>query len=165
MYYLPLSVLELEILGLLAFGKTASQIAIELHLSKYAVRKNIKLLNSKLFVANHAQAIVAGVQLGLIEPKIEQLPYSTQVYYPKEVYKPVKNNPKIVLTHEPWSLLTEREIDVLLCFADGQVSNTEIAIKLFVTYNTVRGHLRRMYKKLNIKRFDLPKLANTYMSR
>lgn len=48
------------------------------------------------------------------------------------------------------SELTEREKEVLLCLVEG-LSNKEIADKLFISDKTVKIHVSKIYKKLNVK--------------
>lgn len=47
--------------------------------------------------------------------------------------------------------ISEREYDVLSLLAAGH-SNREIAARLFVSENTVKTHLARLYVKLEVKR-------------
>ena len=46
--------------------------------------------------------------------------------------------------------LTIREIEVLKCLGEN-MTNSEIAEKLFISNNTVKFHVRNIYQKLNIK--------------
>lgn len=46
--------------------------------------------------------------------------------------------------------LTERELSVLLLIADG-ATNPEIAVRLFVTVDTVKTHIRRIFQKLGAR--------------
>lgn len=46
--------------------------------------------------------------------------------------------------------LTEREGEILKCIADGK-SNKEISDSLFVSVETVKSHVKNLYKKLNVK--------------
>ena len=46
-------------------------------------------------------------------------------------------------------LLTTRELDVLKLIAAGH-SNQEIGLKLFVSINTVKTHVKNIYSKLNV---------------
>ncbi|MBM7693836.1 DNA-binding NarL/FixJ family response regulator [Peribacillus deserti] len=48
------------------------------------------------------------------------------------------------------SALTEREKEVLLCLLEG-LSNKEIASKLFISDKTVKIHVSKIIKKLNVK--------------
>jgi len=45
--------------------------------------------------------------------------------------------------------LTDREIEVLLCLAEG-LSNAEIAQRLFISLPTVKSHTRNIYGKLGV---------------
>lgn len=47
--------------------------------------------------------------------------------------------------------ISERELEVLELVAEG-LSNQEIAGKLFVSINTVKTHLSRLYEKLEVSR-------------
>ncbi len=46
--------------------------------------------------------------------------------------------------------LTEREKEILKCITDGK-SNKEISDALFVSVETVKSHVKNLYKKLNVK--------------
>ena len=59
---------EVEVLTLLALGKTNRQIAGELHLSLSTVKGYLERLISKLGVSDRTQAAVKAVELGLIDP-------------------------------------------------------------------------------------------------
>lgn len=47
--------------------------------------------------------------------------------------------------------ISERELEVLMLVAEG-LSNKEIASKLFVSINTVKTHLSRLFEKLDVSR-------------
>lgn len=46
--------------------------------------------------------------------------------------------------------LTEREREILKCITDGK-SNKEISDSIFVSVETVKSHVKNLYKKLNVK--------------
>ena len=50
----------------------------------------------------------------------------------------------------PLSRLTERERVVLALMAEGR-SNKEIAHALFISYNTTKAHISRIFHKLNVE--------------
>lgn len=50
---------------------------------------------------------------------------------------------------EPGEPLSDRELDVLTCVVQG-AANKEIAAALFISENTVKVHLRRIYAKLGV---------------
>ena len=58
------------------------------------------------------------------------------------------NNPKSKILVEP---LSERELDVLRLIAQG-LSNHEICERLFLALDTVKGHNRRIFNKLQVQR-------------
>jgi DNA-binding NarL/FixJ family response regulator len=60
----------------------------------------------------------------------------------KQMSKPEK-------TAGPGLRLTERELDVLRLVAQGH-SNKEIAVRLFISENTVKNHVRNMLEKLQL---------------
>ncbi|RNC84747.1 MAG: DNA-binding response regulator [Balneola sp.] len=47
--------------------------------------------------------------------------------------------------------ISERELEVLILVSEG-LSNQEIAGRLFVSINTVKTHLSKLYEKLGVKR-------------
>ncbi|MFD1040419.1 response regulator [Virgibacillus byunsanensis] len=51
---------------------------------------------------------------------------------------------------EQSSELSEREKDVLMCLLEG-LSNKQIAEKLFISDKTVKVHVSKIFKKLNVK--------------
>jgi LuxR family maltose regulon positive regulatory protein len=64
---------------------------------------------------------------------------------PEQTARPKKEAPKSELI-EP---LRERELEVLLLFAEGRTSR-EIASRLFLALNTVRAHSSNIYGKLGV---------------
>ncbi len=65
-----LSPREREILGLLAEGRTQSQIADELVISSKTVATHIQHVLSKLGVHTRAQAVAMAFRKGLVEPDV-----------------------------------------------------------------------------------------------
>lgn len=59
---------EIDVLRLLALGKTNRQIAQEIHLSLSTVKGHLERLISKLGVSDRTQAAVKAVELGLVVP-------------------------------------------------------------------------------------------------
>jgi DNA-binding NarL/FixJ family response regulator len=53
-------------------------------------------------------------------------------------------------TEQEDNTLTEREKEVLLCLVEG-LSNKEIADRLFISDKTVKIHVSKIFKKLNVK--------------
>jgi len=62
-----LSPREHEVLGFLAAGLTAPQIAVQLHLSPSTVKTHLKRLYERLGVSDRAAAVAEGMRRGLIE--------------------------------------------------------------------------------------------------
>jgi DNA-binding NarL/FixJ family response regulator len=63
---------------------------------------------------------------------------------------------------ENLSKLSKREIEVLLLIGKG-MTDKEMARQLFVSVNTVRTHVRRIYDKLLLKnRAEAVNFVNTY---
>ncbi len=67
---------QIEILQLLANGKSTSQVAADLYLSPTTVRNHIAHLLENLGVHTRVQAVVAGARLGLIQMSGSERPHS-----------------------------------------------------------------------------------------
>ncbi len=63
---------ELEVLRLLAAGRTNRQISKELTISLSTVKTHVEHLMDKLGVSARAQAAVRAVELGLLAPEEEE---------------------------------------------------------------------------------------------
>jgi two-component system, NarL family, nitrate/nitrite response regulator NarL len=63
----PLSPREREILHMIAEGKSAPQIAAEIHLSPATVKTHLQSLYDKLGVGDRAAAVAVGMRRGLLE--------------------------------------------------------------------------------------------------
>lgn len=69
-------------------------------------------------------------------------PYLVNLTLKLEEKEEIKNSPQ--------EELTEREKEILKCISDGK-SNKEISDCLFVSVETVKSHIKNIYKKLNVK--------------
>ena len=67
----PLSERELDVLRLLAAGKTNREIAQELILSISTVKTHVEHVIAKLEVADRTQAAVKATRLGIVRPGAE----------------------------------------------------------------------------------------------
>jgi DNA-binding NarL/FixJ family response regulator len=63
---------ELEVLGLLAQGKTNPVIAEELVISRATVKVHVERIIRKLGVSDRTQAVVRAIDLGLVRPEISR---------------------------------------------------------------------------------------------
>jgi DNA-binding NarL/FixJ family response regulator len=61
-----LSKREIEVLGLLALGKTTAQISAELYISENTVKTHVRHILEKLNAGNRTEAVIKATQLGLI---------------------------------------------------------------------------------------------------
>jgi DNA-binding NarL/FixJ family response regulator len=64
----PLTPRELEVLGLLATGRTNQQIAQTLVISKGTVKVHVERIIRKLNVSDRTQAAVRAIEMGLLTP-------------------------------------------------------------------------------------------------
>ncbi len=60
-----------------------------------------------------------------------------------------QSTPKPASTAQTDSMLTERELEVLICASRGE-RNKEIAYKLGITERTVKAHLQSIYQKFGV---------------
>jgi DNA-binding NarL/FixJ family response regulator len=67
---------EKEVLGLLADGLAVAQIAKALFISESTAKTHISKLYEKLGAGNRAQAIMAGMRMGLIKPQVPDDKYN-----------------------------------------------------------------------------------------
>jgi len=63
---------EMEVLGLLAQGKSNPDIAAEFVISRATVKVHVERIIRKLGVSDRTQAVVRAIELGLISPKIRR---------------------------------------------------------------------------------------------
>ena len=64
-----------------------------------------------------------------------------------EVVGPVLNAVTRALVDTPAVLLSERELEVLGCLSEG-LTTLQIAMRLFISENTVKTHIRHILEKL-----------------
>jgi NarL family two-component system response regulator LiaR len=116
----------------------------------------LKWLELRFIIFNHAYEIYAGaiaviftcfgvwLALKLAHPKIKT------VIVEKEIY--LKHGEFVMNEQEAEKLgLSKRELEVLELMAEG-LSNQEIALRLFVSLNTIKTHSSRLFEKLAVKR-------------
>jgi LuxR family maltose regulon positive regulatory protein len=60
-------------------------------------------------------------------------------------------NSDLASTRPRIELLSQRELEVLRLIAEG-LSNQEIGERLFLALDTIKGHNRRIFDKLEVKR-------------
>ncbi|WP_337042409.1 helix-turn-helix transcriptional regulator [Emticicia sp. 17c] len=118
-------------------------------------------LQLRLIVFNHALEIYIGaialiftalgiwLALKLTKPKvqvqiIEQIIEKTNAAEAPEIFKANES----ILTELG---ISKRELEVLQLMATG-LSNQEIALKLFVSLNTIKTHTSKVFEKLDVKR-------------
>jgi len=96
----------------------------------------------------HYKAIVKDIRIELFGALIGFLFMAMGIWLGMTWYKK-KNN---VERYDPAKLgLSQREVEVLELLSQGY-SNQEIADKLFVSLNTIKTHISKIYQKLNAKR-------------
>ncbi len=117
----------------------------------------LRWLELRFVIFNHAFDIYIGaiaiiftalgiwLTLKLTNPKIET------VIVEKEVY--LNNNLHFILNEPELAKLglSKRELEVLQLMAEG-FSNEEIATRLFVSLNTIKTHVSKLFEKMDVKR-------------
>ena len=76
--------------------------------------------------------------------------YLNRMSLPPELARKMMLGAQIPGVNQPTSLLTDREVDVLRCVAQGY-SNKQIASELSISTNTVRTHVSNLLQKLNLE--------------
>lgn len=85
---------------------------------------------------------------GRVYPQRSYIDKLLAAFTQPENRSPVKSNQQPSARVEP---LTQRELEVLQLIAQG-LSNTEIGARLFLALDTVKGHNRRIFDKLQVQR-------------
>lgn len=117
----------------------------------------LKWLEFRLLILHHSLEIYIGavaliftllgiwLALKLTRPKVKTIEVERLVYRSPEV-------PFTINEEEADRLnISKRELEVLQLMADG-CSNQEIAARLFVSLNTVKTHVSRVFEKLDVNR-------------
>lgn len=117
----------------------------------------LKWLEFRLLILHHSLEIYIGavaliftllgiwLALKLTRPKVKTIEVESLVYRSPEV-------PFTINEEEADRLnISKRELEVLQLMADG-CSNQEIAARLFVSLNTVKTHVSRVFEKLDVNR-------------
>ena len=146
----PPSRQQLAFIQDLSCGKTYSQIGQAQGFSASAVGRNVREATVRMRVRNTTQLVAICVHLGWVDPlfSLDKEPYEN-----------------LVLKHEevtiPWMVKLSRQERKITGLVGKDLTNREIAQELSIEPNTVRVHLRNIYRKLQIigqpeqKRFEL----------
>ena len=117
----------------------------------------LKWIEIRFVIMSHAFEIYIGLiaiiftalgiwlALKLTRPKTET------IIVEKEVY--VKNDTGFVIKESEINKLglSKRELEVLQLMAEG-LSNGEIALRLFVSLNTIKTHCKNLFEKMDVER-------------
>lgn len=116
----------------------------------------MKWLEWRLIIISHTFELYAGAvavlftALGIwLSNKLTQ-PQTNTIIIEKEVVVEARD---FKLNKEAFARvgLTNREMDVLRCIADG-LSNQQIADRLFLSLNTIKTHSSKLFEKLEVQR-------------
>jgi DNA-binding CsgD family transcriptional regulator len=121
----------------------------------------MRWLEFKFIILNNEFEIYAGaiaiiftglgiwIALKLSKPKSDSYRVETKIIE-KEIFK---TNDQFVFNSVAFDELgiSKREIEVLQLMANG-LSNQEIADQLFVSLNTIKTHISRLFEKMEVKR-------------
>ena len=117
----------------------------------------LKWLELRFVIFDHAMEVYIGaialvftglgiwLSLKLIKPKTQT------IIIEKEIF--VKQNTGFTLNEKALQELglSKRELEVLQLAAEG-LSNIEIANRLFVSLNTIKTHISKLFEKMDVKR-------------
>ncbi|WP_462254798.1 response regulator transcription factor [Ferruginibacter sp.] len=117
----------------------------------------LRWLELRFIIFNHAFEIYAGAialiftALGIwLALKLTKPKFKT-VIIEKEIY--INNDTEFGLNENEIAKmgLSKRELEVLDLIAEG-LSNEEIAARLFVSLNTIKTHISKLFEKMDVKR-------------
>jgi len=117
----------------------------------------LKWLELRFVIFDHALEIYIGaiaiiftalgiwLALKLTRPKTETVIVEKKIY--------VHNTSEFILNEKALQEmgLSKRELEVLQLMAEG-LSNNEIAVRLFVSLNTIKTHTSKLFEKMDVKR-------------
>lgn len=117
----------------------------------------LKWLELRFIIINHSLEIYIGAialiftGLGIWLALKLTKPKTTTVVIEKEVY--ISNDSEFVFNEKEFLKLeiSKRELEVLQLMSKG-LSNQEIAEQLFVSLNTIKTHVSKLFEKLDVKR-------------
>lgn len=135
---------EQQVLELLATGYSNQGIAAELSISLYSVKKHVSAIILKLYARNRTHAAAIAVHRGLIRPSAFEASIEPTTLGHMDAGEAARL----------WDALTSREMDIFTLLGEPQaieLTNEALAQDLNITRNTLRKHLRNIYKKLNIR--------------
>ena len=118
----PLTAREIEVLALIADGKTNEEVAVRLGIARHTVKSHMAHILDALGAMNSAHAVAIAHCRGDFSPR-RRLAWNPDVSY--------------------------REVQVLEGVAVG-MTDVQVGRKLWVSQHTIKSHLRRIYVKLGV---------------
>lgn len=132
---------QLKIIELYANGSSRAEVADALGYSRETIRKQEVEIVERFYTKNITHVVAIATKLGLVEVSV----YSEfSKIHTKEFY-----SAKNTLHHQVTARIkSRRQLEIFWLLGDG-LSNEKIAKQLGITIDTVRTHLRRIYKELD----------------
>jgi DNA-binding CsgD family transcriptional regulator len=118
----PLTAREIEVLALIADGKTNEEVAETLGIARHTVKSHMAHILDALGAMNSAHAVAIAHCRGDFGPR-----------------QSIRCNPEV----------SYREVQVLEGVAIG-MTDVQVGRKLWVSQHTIKSHLRRIYVKLGV---------------
>lgn len=118
----PLTAREIEVLALIADGKTNEEVAARLGIARHTVKSHMAHILDALGAMNSAHAVAIAHCRGDFSPR-HRMAWNPDVSY--------------------------REVQVLEGVAVG-MTDVQVGRKLWVSQHTIKSHLRRIYVKLGV---------------